>query len=425
MFPSFSLPPALRYRDFRLLWFGLLISFSGSMMQNAAILWHVSLLVSEEQKGLALGLVGLARIAPLAAFSLLSGVIADALDRRRLMLATNISLMVIAAMLALITFSGLTVVWPIYLLTACSAAIGSFDNPARQSLIPNLVSREHLPNALSLNSIMFQTASVIGPALAGLVIAGFGVGWAYVVNAISFLAVVAAILLMRGQYSRAGSERSSISVQSAFEGLRFVFNTPLIAASMLLDFFATFFATANALLPIFAQDILRVGASGYGWLAAAPSVGAMITGLIMVKLVDRIQRRGQALFGAVFVFGLATVAFGFSQNFWLSFFCLFLTGAADMISTVLRNILRQLHTPDSMRGRMTSVGMLFFVGGPQLGELEAGLVAGWLGAPFSVISGGIGCLIATLWVARKWPVLWRYHQQTLEPSPVPKPSPAD
>jgi MFS family permease len=212
--------------------------------------------------------------------------------------------------------------------------------------------------------------------------------------------------------ARAEGTASDVSLRSAREGLRFVFHTPLIRSTMLLDFFATFFASATALLPIFAQDILHVGAHGYGMLSAAPSVGAMVMSVAMIPWLDRIQRRGRVMLWAVAGFGLATVAFGLSRSFALTFVCLALTGATDTVSMVIRNVIRQLRTPDTMRGRMTSVNMIFFMGGPQLGEFEAGLVAGAWGAPFSVISGGIGCLIATAWVAARTPELRRYRRET-------------
>jgi MFS family permease len=190
-----------------------------------------------------------------------------------------------------------------------------------------------------------------------------------------------------------------------------VFRTPLIRATMLLDFFATFFASATALLPIFAQDVLRVGARGYGLLSAAPSVGALIAAAAMVPLAERIRRRGAVILGWVLVYGAATVAFGFSRSFPLTFLCLAVTGVADTVAMVLRNLVRQLATPDSMRGRMTSVNMVFFMGGPQLGELEAGLVAQAFGAPLSVITGGLGCMIAVLWTAWRTPALRRYRRE--------------
>jgi len=389
---------------------------SGSAMQLAAVLWHISLLAPSDQKGLALGLVGLVRVVPIILFSLISGVVADAADRRKVLLATQSALAIIAGLLAVITFNGLDVVWPIYVLAAVSSAVGAFDSPARQSLVPNLVPREHLPNAISLNTIMFQTGAVVGPTLAGLTIAGLGVGWVYLINAVSFLAVIGALLLMRDIPSRAGNEKREISLRAAVEGLRYVFAAPLIRSTMLLDFFATFFSSAMALLPIFAQDILRVGAEGYGWLYAAPSIGALLTSVGLVRYVDRIHQRGWTLLWSVFGYGLATVVFGLSRSFWLTFACLALTGATDTISMVLRNIIRQLSTPDHLRGRMTSVNMIFFMGGPQLGELEAGLVANWLGAPISVITGGLGCLLATAWVAWKTPLLRNYRREEISPA---------
>jgi MFS family permease len=409
---------ALQHRNYRLLWIGLFVSFSGSMMQNAGLLWHVSLLVPPERKGLALGMVGLVRVFPIVIFSMISGVVADAWDRRKLMLFTQIAATIVASVLAVLSFRGLTQVWPLYALAAIGSAVGAFDLPARGALVPTLVPREHLPNAISLNTIMFQTASVVGPSLGGLMIASSGVGWVYVANAISFGFVIVALLLMRDVPAHPKSitgSRDDISWHAAMEGLRFVFRSPLIRSTMLLDFFATFFSSATALLPIFAQDVLRVGARGYGWLYAAPAVGAMATSAALVPLADRIERRGPTLLWAVAGYGLATVVFGFSRSFWLTFLCLMLTGATDTVSMVIRNIVRQLETPDRLRGRMMGVNMVFFMGGPQLGELEAGAVANWLGAPFSVISGGIGCLIATGWVAGTTPALRHYRRhQTAE-----------
>lgn len=379
-------------------------------MQNAALLWHVSLLVPADRKGLALGIVGLVRVVPIVIFSMLSGVVADASDRRRLMLLTQTGSAIVALGLAWLAFSGSTAVWPVYALAALSSAVGAFDLPARQSLVPSLVPREELPSAISLNTIMQQTSQVLGPALGGIVIASANVGWTYVINAISFVAVIIALLLMRGVSGRPEQQGTeSVSWEAALEGLRFVFRSPLIRSTMLLDFFATFFSSATALLPIFAQDILNVGATGYGWLYAAPAVGAVTMSAGMVLLTSRIQRRGPVLLWAVGLYGLATVTFGLSRSFWITFASLALTGVADTISMVIRNIVRQLETPDRLRGRMIGVNMIFFVGGPQLGELEAGVVANWLGAPFSVISGGLGCMLAVAGIAAATPELRNYR----------------
>ncbi|PYQ70092.1 MAG: MFS transporter [Acidobacteria bacterium] len=405
---------ALRHRNFRLIWIGLLVSFTGSMMQNAALLWHVSLLVTPERKGLALGMVGLVRVVPVVVFSMISGVVADAWDRRRLMLFTQTAATLVALALASIAFSGVTGLWLIYVLAALGSAVGAFDLPARNALVPTLVPREHLPNAISLNTIMFQTASVVGPSLGGLLIAATHVGWAYVANAISFAFVIVALLLMRDIPERqpsAPGARDDVSWHAALEGLRFVFRSPLIRSTMLLDFFATFFSSAMALLPIFAQDILKVGAEGYGWLYAAPAAGAVVMSAIMVPMTERIRKRGPTLLWSVAGYGIATAVFGLSRSFWLTFFCLAMTGATDTVSMIIRNVIRQLETPDRLRGRMTGVNMVFFMGGPQLGELEAGVVANWFGATVSVVSGGIGCLIATGWVAASTPRLRHYQKE--------------
>ncbi|HTE05717.1 MAG TPA: MFS transporter, partial [Planctomycetota bacterium] len=387
---------ALQHRNYRLLWMGQLLSMSGSLMQSAAVLWHVTLL-APEHKALALGLVGLVRVVPIVVFSMIGGVVADAWDRRRLMLVTQVLMTLCATALAVLTFRGLSSIWPLYVFTALSAAAGSFDSPARQALVPALVPAEHLPNALSLNSLMFQAASVVGPALAGPVIAGFGVGSVYALNAASFLAVIVSLLAMRDIPPREESgPKPEVSRAAAMEGLRFVFRSPLMRSTMLLDFFATFFSSATALLPLFAQDILRVGPHGYGLLYAAPAIGAVATGAAMARWEHKLQRRGRTLLWAVVVYGLATVVFGLSTSFALTFVCLAATGAADTVSMVLRNIIRQLGTPDRLRGRMTSVNMIFFMGGPQLGEFEAGVVARAVGPRFSVASGGLACVVAAI-----------------------------
>ena len=405
---------ALQHRNFRLLWSGQLVSFSGSMMQTAAILWHVSLLAPASQRALALGLVGLVRLLPIVFFSIAAGAVADAWDRRRVMLVTQSAMGATAVALAFLSFGRLSHPGPIYILAAIGSSAGAFDGPARQSLTPSLVPREHLPNAISLNAIMLQIASVSGPAIGGIVIATLGVGWVYLLNALTFVFVIVALLMMRDVPSRDARAPSNVSFRSVKEGLGFVFADPIIRSTMLLDFFATFFSSATALLPIFAQDILHVGARGYGWLYAAPSIGAVLMSLIMVRWIEHIEHRGIVLLWSVCAYGAATIVFGVSRAFWLTFFCLAVTGAADTVSMVLRNVVRQLGTPDHLRGRMTGINMVFFQGGPQLGELEAGLVAQWLGARSSVVTGGIGCLVATAWIAATTPALRHYRRSFVD-----------
>lgn len=404
------LPPALRHRDFRLLWLGQIVSLTGTMMQNAAILWHVS---EVHQSPVALGLVGLVRVLPIVGFSFVSGMVADRYDRRKIMFVTQIGMGGGALLLGWLAFAKVEALWPIYLLAAASAAFSAFDLPARQALIPAIVPRADLSNAFSVNATLWQAAAIVGPALAGFIIAASGLHWAYWINALSFVAVLIALALMRIKSAVAVENRPPINLAAALEGLQFVRKTPIVLSSMLLDFFATFFSSATALLPIYAKDILYVGPRGYGLLASAEASGALITGLILT-FIPRIPRQGRTLVIAVIGYGLSTILFGFSTTFPLAFLALAGVGASDTVSMVIRNTIRQLHTPDHIRGRMVSVNMIFFMGGPQLGELEAGLLAGWLGTPFSVISGGIGGLIALFWVVRQWPQLWHYDQ-ALEP----------
>jgi len=386
---------ALGYRDFRLLWLGQIVSVTGSQMQYAAVNWHVWLL---SKSALALGMVGFFRGAPIILCSLIGGVFADAVDRKRLMIVTQSVMLVSATCLTIVTIAGLQHVWPIYLLTAIASAATAFDTPARQSLMPTLVPAKDLPNAVSLGVVVFYFAMIGGPTLAGLLLASHGPAIVYATNAVSFLAVIGALIAMRvtGRAAlREGAEPSRVSLGALKEGLRFVRQTPIIVQTMTLDFAATFFASASALLPIFADKVLNVGARGFGLLGAAPAAGAVITGLVMARM-GTFRRQGRLVIWSVGVFGLATVGFGVSHNFWLSLLMLGVAGAADTVSTVLRQTIRQLATPDYLRGRMTSINMVFFMGGPQLGEVEAGAVAALIGAPLSVITGGLGSIISAV-----------------------------
>jgi MFS family permease len=203
------------------------------------------------------------------------------------------------------------------------------------------------------------------------------------------------------------SRNGKVSIAAIAEGVRFILNQPLILSTMILDFFATFFASANTLMPIIAQDILHVGPVGYGWLSSAQAIGAIIAALVISQL-RQIRRQGAVFLLAVIVFGIATILFGATQSFMIAMLTLIVVGGADTVSTIIRNTIRQLATPDYIRGRMTSVNQIFFQGGPQLGEVEAGVVAQLFGAPAAIISGGIGCILATIWIARHWPQIRRY-----------------
>jgi MFS family permease len=366
---------------------------------------------------MALGGIGLARILPVIVFSIIGGTVADNYNRRNILFVTQSILALQALVLAYLTFSGLITIQYIYILTAIQASAMAFDLPARQSLVPNLVPRDVLPSAFSLNTIAFNVGAIGGPLLFGFVPEG-ALGYAYLINAVSFLAVILALFFM-GDVPQNVNKAGGINLTAMWDGVRFIFKRPLISSTMLMDFIATFFASANTMLPIVARDILNVGKTGFVWLTSAQAIGSVGAGLV-VSQFPKIRKQGILFFGSVLIFGLATVLFGFSTTFALAMIALFLIGAADAVSTVIRNTIRQMQTPDHIRGRMTSVNQIFFMGGPQLGEVEAGLVAVAFGVPFAIISGGVGCILGLGFVAWKWPQLMAYNgdEPTLAGAPA-------
>jgi MFS family permease len=414
---AIRIPPALLHRRFRLLWLGMMISVAGSQMQTWALFWHIRDLTDQP---IALGAVGLARILPVIFFSLVAGALADTVNRRTLMFITQTAQALVAMVLGILTLNGTINLGLIYLLTAVQAVAVAFDLPARQALVPNLVPAKDLPNAFSLNSIAMQTGSIAGPAMSGLVIAALGQSAVYLINSLSFLAVLAALLLMGSvtQQAPAGA-KPALSLEAIREGIQFILRQPIILSTMVLDFFATFFSSANTLMPLFVRDVLKVGVIEYGWLSAAQSIGAVTAALILSQMTA-IRRQGPIFLLSVVSFGLATILFGASRTFALAMAALILVGASDSVSTIIRNTIRQLQTPDHIRGRMTGVNQIFFMGGPQLGEVEAGVVAQLFGTPFAIISGGVGCLVALAWIARRWPQLRTYsgEEATMPASPA-------
>lgn len=404
---TLKLPPALRSRNFALYWSGLFVSVMGSMMSMTAMLWHLRLLTDQP---IVVSGIGLARFLPILIFAPFGGVAADTFDRRKIMFITQTTMAVTAGVLGLLTALGITQIWHIYALSMVQAVAISFDLPARQSMVPNLVSRPLYPSAFSLQSIASNTGNILGPAIGGLVIAYLGIHYAYFFNAISYCAVILALILIGGipQETRTRSQpgiRSSLTAIK--EGIQFIVKQPIILSSMLLDFIATFFSSALTLLPFLAQDVLHVNEVGYGWLAAGQAIGAMMMGLTLSQR-SNIKKQGNLLLAAVMVYGFSTMLLGFTRTFTLAMLALVLIGAGDALSTIIRNTVRQLQTPDYLRGRMVSLNQIFFQGGPQLGEIEAGVVAQAFSTPIAIISGGIACMLAVVVVAFRWPQLRRY-----------------
>lgn len=308
----FHIPPSLRYPRFRYLWLALIISTAGANMQLWALFWHVRSLTPHP---IALGMIGLVRILPVIFFSLLGGVAADRYNRRVIFFLAQCVLTFVASALAWLTFRGSIALWHIYALTALQATAAAFDIPARQALVPNLVPAKDLPNAFSLSSIAFQVGAIVGPALGGWTIAVWGQAYPYLINAISYGAVLIAIWRIGPvAQQHIQTRRSLLDWQAIREGWVFILNQPLIFASMLLDFFATFFSSANTLMPIVARDILGVGEIEYGWLSSAQAIGAVLAGVVMSQLGE-IRRQGPLFLLSVVFFGLATILFGIARFF--------------------------------------------------------------------------------------------------------------
>src|SRR6266540_2517817 len=389
-------PPALKHRGFVLIWVGLMISMVGSQMQQWALFWHISQLSKDP---IAVSIVGGVRFLAVFLFSLIGGLVADRYNRRTILFITQSTSTLVALILGLLTLVGVIRLWHIYALTAIQAVAMAFDLPARQSLVPNLVPRGDLPSAFSLQSIAFNTGAIVGPALSGVVIA----------------------LMMMGPVPQSGAvvrRGLRAALTDIHDGVNFIRHQPLILSTMILDFIATFFSSANTLLPYFTQNILHVGEVAYGWLAAAQSIGAVLVG-VTVSQFRQIRRQGILLVGSVLIFGVATILFGLSRIYTIIFFALMLMGAADSVSTIIRNTIRQMITPDSLRGRMTSINQIFFMGGPQLGEIEAGAVAQFFGVPIAIISGGIGAILGVWLIISIWPALPSYNGDEPNAQSVP------
>jgi MFS family permease len=416
------IPPAFRSSKFRLYWIGHLISIAGSQMQLWAIYWHLRTL--SDQPVIISG-IGLARFLPIIFLSLIAGVAADRFNRRKMTIVTQICLGLVAMILGLMTAWESISIWLIFGLMIVQSVAVAFDIPARQALIPSLVQREDLASAYSLTSIASKVGGILGPGISGIVIAYFGLQWVYWINAVSFLAVIFALVAIGDipSINLSTSTTFKTTIGDIREGINFIKNSPVIFSAMILDFFGSFFSSANTLLPFVARDILHVGPIEYGWLSSSQSIGTLLIGLY-ISQKQNLKRQGMTIAISVVLFGMATILFGLSTSFWLTMLALILIGFFDGWSSIIRNTLRQLLTPDEMRGRMMSITQIFFKGGPQLGEVESGLVAQLFGPAISIISGGIGCVVASLVVIKKFPQLWHYNgdeDMSLKKSFIPKP----
>lgn len=393
----------LRNRDYSLLFWGQLISAAGTQIQVVAVAWQVYQITNS---AVALGIIGLAQAIPRLIFSLVGGVVADAYDRQRLLIAVNVILGLLSAALALTTALHVINVGVIYLVVLLAAVASSFEFPTRQAIIPTLVPREQMADALSISMVLMELTFVVGSAAGGFIIAWVRLANTYWIDVISYVVVIAALIIMT--VPRVPLEkRARAGFGALADGMRFLRARPIILAVLSLDFIANFFGSPRALLPVYAASILHAGAAGLGILQAATSVGAVALAPLTGR-IGRIRQQGMGVAAAIIIWGLCIVAFGFSTGpLLLSALFLAGAGAADMVNMVLRGLIIQLTTPDEFRGRISAVNAMFVIGGPMLGQFESGVVAGVFSPVFSAVSGGVICIVATIAVVALVPGLLR------------------
>ncbi len=388
---------ALRFQDFRLLLAGRFITTLGNQMLSVAIGWELWL---RTHNAFALGLIGLVQVVPVILLSLPAGHVADHYNRKRIVLITQILLAICSLGLAILSF----IQGSLFLVYLCLLGIGiarAFNDPASSTLLPQTIPPNMFTSAAMWSSSSWQLASIIGPALAGLIIGLLNsVAVIYIFDALAGVAFLVLVSLIKGR--ELALSRKATTRESLMEGIHFIRKTKVILAAITLDMFAVLLGGAVTLLPVYATDILKVGPLGLGLMRAAPSIGALIIVVVLTHL-PAFKHAGRTLLLAVAGFGLATIVFGLSTSFWLSMLMLILLGGLDNISVVIRGTLILTRTPDEMRGRISAVNSIFIGASNELGGFESGLTAALLGPVLSVVAGGIGTILVVLAVAKIWP----------------------
>ncbi|MFI5262550.1 MAG: MFS transporter [Candidatus Limnocylindrales bacterium] len=404
--------PLREDRDFRWLWVGQLVSTIGRQVTLVALPYQVFVMTGSP---LAIGGLSMATLVGLLVFTLPGGAIADAYERRRLLLLTQVGLGATSLALGLLALTAAPPLPVIYLLALLAAAISTVDGPARRAAIPRLVPPSRLPAAFVLNQTSYQASSVVGPAVGGLLIAAVGVSAAYLFDAATFLVALGAAYAIAPMPM--GSSIGRPTVAMVLEGLRFVRRVPVILSTFVIDLSAMIFGLPVALFPILALETFHGGATTLGLLTAAPAVGALI-GTLTAGWVGAVRYQGRAVIAAVTAWGAAICAFGLLVfSLPLALLCLAIAGAADVLSAVFRTTITQTMTPDPLRGRVSALTLLVVTGGPRLGDVEATAVAAVAGAQFSAFSGGVLCLIGTAFVAWRFPQLAAYRDRSRDADP--------
>ena len=396
----------LRSREFRLLWIGELVSHTGRHITVVALPYQIYRLTGSP---LAVGLLGLVQVLPLIAFSLVGGAVADAMDRRRLLLLSQAGSMVASLMLVGGAIAGEPPLWFLYLAAGLASAFSAFDSPARTAAIPTLVPRDRIASAMALNQVLFQVNDVAGPALGGIIIAALGLRWAYAIDAVTFLAAIWTLLLMKPMRPEREGPRTPV-LRSVREGFAYLRGRRVLQGSFLVDINAMVFGMPRALFPALATEAFRVGPAGLGLLYSAPGAGALV-GALLTGWVRRVRHQGRAVLWAVAVWGAAIVGFGLAARwpFWVALAFLAIAGAADVVSAIFRGTILQSSVPDRLRGRVSGIHIMVVVGGPRLGDVEAGVVAQLTSPMVSVVSGGAACVAGVALLAWLMPQFRKYH----------------
>ena len=403
-----GLREALRHRDYRRYALGRFFATLAWQMLGVAVGWQVYAITKDP---LDLGFVGLAQFLPFLALVMPGGQLADRADRRLVMVFAYVVETACVVVLLWFTLSGSRQVWPVFLAMALFGAGRAFWMPSGQAMVVNLVPPDIFPTAVGLNSTLFQTAVIIGPAIGGVLYAlgesALDVDGALVVYAVALVLLAIVIWLIAGvRPVRAPQSKEPVTTREFFEGLRFVFSRRPVLGAISLDLFAVLFGGATALLPVFAADILHVGPVGLGTLRTAPGVGAALTAAFLAtRPIER--HAGRWMFGGVALFGVATIVFGLSSSFVVSLLSLFLLGVGDMVSVFVRHLLVQLETPDAIRGRVSAVSAMFIGASNELGEFESGVTARWFGTVPAVVFGGAACIAVVVAYLRLFPELRR------------------
>jgi predicted MFS family arabinose efflux permease len=385
---------AFRHRNYRLFFFGQMISLTGTWLQQVAQGWLVRSLTDPSNRGLMMGIIGAIGSLPILLCSLPAGVIAEKLNKRNLLVVTQISAMLLAFTLAALTQWNAITVHYLMAIALLLGTVNAFDAPTRQSFVIEMVGREDLPNAIALNSAMFNGARILGPAVAGIAIAAVGIAGTFFLNGLSFIAVIIGLLLM--QIDSGGSPTQSAGWQAIKEGLHFIQGSRMVTALLALTAVVSIFATPYMIfMPIFAGDILHVGERGLGFLMSAVGAGALI-GAVTLSSLGSFKAKGKLLLAGNLVFCTAMAAFSFSKSMPLSLGLLLFVGWGLMINMALTNTLIQLAVPDELRGRVISVYTLMFLGMTPIGSLQAGLMSHALTVPATVLVGAIICAAIAL-----------------------------